>query len=96
MTLCPAQTAPWRTTLLLALTDTAVIIGVTLAATLLRDIAGHGIQWSFYPRLLPFLLLLPLFNAVLGLYASITLPCRCAATGCAGGLPASRGGACPP
>ncbi|MGJ3523394.1 undecaprenyl-phosphate galactose phosphotransferase WbaP [Nitratidesulfovibrio sp. D1] len=74
MTLCPAQTAPWRTTLLLALTDTAVIIGVTLAATLLRDIAGHGIQWSFYPRLLPFLLLLPLFNAVLGLYASITLP----------------------
>ncbi|MEG6504274.1 undecaprenyl-phosphate galactose phosphotransferase WbaP [Nitratidesulfovibrio sp. 1201_IL3209] len=74
MTLCPVQTAPWRTTLLLVLTDTAVIIGVTLAATLLRDIAGRGIQWAFYPQLLPFLLLLPLFNVVLGLYASITLP----------------------
>lgn len=74
MTLCSIQAAPWRTTLLLALTDTAVIICVTLAATLLRDLAGSGIQWEFYPRLLPFLLLLPLFNAVFGLYAAITLP----------------------
>lgn len=74
MTLCSIQAAPWRTTLLLALTDTAVIICVTLAATLLRDVAGSGIQWEFYPRLLPFLLLLPLFNAVFGLYAAITQP----------------------
>ena len=74
MTLCPVQTAPWRTALLLLLTDTAVILGVTLAAALLRDLADNGIQWAFYPQLLPFLLLLPLFNAVLGLYASITQP----------------------
>lgn len=74
MTLCSVQAAPWRTTLLLMLADTAVIICVTLAATLLRDLAGSSIQWEFYPRLLPFLLLLPLFNAVLGLYAGITLP----------------------
>ncbi len=74
MTLCSVQAAPWRTTLLLALADTAVIICVTLTAALLRDLAGSGIQWEFYPRLLPFLLLLPVFNAVFGLYSGITLP----------------------
>jgi len=74
MSLCPVQIASWRATLLLVLTDTAIIVGLTFVAALLRDMAGQGIQWSFYPQLLPFLLLLPLFNGVLGLYADISLP----------------------
>ncbi|EGY25908.1 exopolysaccharide biosynthesis polyprenyl glycosylphosphotransferase family protein [Desulfovibrio sp. A2] len=74
MSLCPVQIASWRATLLLVLADTAIIVGLTFVAALLRDMAGLGIQWSFYPRLLPFLLLLPLFNGVLGLYADISLP----------------------
>lgn len=54
--------------------DTTVAIVTTLLAVLLRSLTGQGMQWAVYPQLLPFLLMLPLFNWTLGLYASIALP----------------------
>lgn len=68
------QAASWRTTLLLVLADMGVVVGVTLTVTFLRDLGDTGIQWIFYPHLLTVLMVLPLFNAVLGLYGGILLP----------------------